>query len=406
MAKRPVDPRMEFLRRAMSRRGFLGAAGAIGAASALAACGTGGNGGDTGTGPTGEVTFPEDISDTDRVVRWANWPDYMDVDDDDEYGTLRRFEEETGISVTYSTEIDDNDPFWGKVNGQLRNGQDIGFDIVTPTDWMASRFIQYGYAQPLQDDLIPNKGNILDSLADVGFDPGRRYSMTWQSGFAGIYWNKQAAPNGVRSVEDLFTNPALKGRITVLGEMRDTMGIVLMSQGVDIEQGITEEQFQNGLDYLDQLLSDGTIYNVQGNSYREDLRSGKALAGIGWSGDIFIANAEEGDRWGFDLPESGGTLWSDNLLIPSTANHQKNAHAIMDFYYDPANAAELAAWVNYISPVEGAREEMEQIDPELAESPWIFPDDQILSRASVFPALTPEVEETYSSLWQSTARGS
>jgi spermidine/putrescine transport system substrate-binding protein len=400
MGHKPVDPRMEFLRRAMSRRGFLGAAGALGAASALAACGTGGNGG-AGTSPT-PGAFPEDVSDTDRIVRWANWPDYMDVDDDDEYGTLKAFEEQTGISVTYSTEIDSNDSFWGKVNGQLRNGQDIGFDLVTPTDWMASRFIQYGYVQPLDASAIPNKDNILPSLADVGFDPGRQYSMTWQSGFAGIYYNKAAVPNGVRTVDDLFNLPQLKGRVTVLDEMRDTMGIILMSQGVDIESGITEEEFQNGLDLLEQKLADGAIFNVQGNSYREDLRSGKTLAGIGWSGDIFIANAEEGDQWEFVIPESGGTLWSDNLLIPSTSNHQRNAHEIINYYYDPAVAAELAAWVNYICPVQGAREEMEQIDPELAESPFIFPDEEFLSNVSVFPALDGDEERLFSELWASS----
>jgi spermidine/putrescine transport system substrate-binding protein len=184
--------------------------------------------------------------------------------------------------------------------------------------------------------------------------------------------------------------------------MRDTMGIILMSQGVDIESGITEEEFQNGLDLLEQKLADGAIFNVQGNSYREDLRSGKTLAGIGWSGDIFIANAEEGDQWEFVIPESGGTLWSDNLLIPSTSNHQRNAHEIINYYYDPAVAAELAAWVNYICPVQGAREEMEQIDPELAESPFIFPDEEFLSNVSVFPALDGDEERLFSELWASS----
>ncbi len=179
-----------FFKNAMSRRGFLGAAGAVAATGALAACGTGG----TTPAPTGTgaAAFPVDVSDSEKIVRWANWPYYLDFDEDAKtYPTLDAFSASSGIKATYKEEIDDNTTFWGKVNGQLKTGQDIGFDVVTPTDWMASRFIQFGYAQPLDAAKIPNKSNILDSLVNVPFDKGRNYSLTWQSGFAGIVWNKE-----------------------------------------------------------------------------------------------------------------------------------------------------------------------------------------------------------------------
>ena len=65
------------------------------------------------------------------------------------------------------------------------------------------------------------------------------------------------------------------------------------------------------------------------------------------------------------LPDSGGTLWSDNLMIPIGSPHKKNAETLINYYYDPKVAAEVAAYVNYICPVQGAQQEMEKIDKDL-----------------------------------------
>jgi spermidine/putrescine transport system substrate-binding protein len=386
----------------MSRRGFLGAAGAVAATGALAACGTGGSTPAPASSGSAAAAFPTDVSDTEKIVRWANWPLYLDYDDAAKtYPTLDAFAAASGLAPTYKEEIDDNATFWGKVNGQLKTGKDIGFDIVTPTDWMASRFIQYGYAQPLDAAKIPNKSNILDGLANVSFDKGRNYSLTWQSGFAGIVWNKAKVPNGIQSVDQLWSDE-LKGKVTVLSEMRDTMGVILLSLGIDIAAGITEAQWQQGLDLMNEKLGDNSIYKVQGNEYSKDLVNGTAWAGIVWSGDVFVLNAENDDQWGFALPDSGGTLWSDNMLIPSTSSHQSNAMALMNHYYDPAVAAEVAAYVNYICPVKGAQAEMEKIDPELATSEFIFPTSETLKKASVFPALDSATEQSFTDSWATT----
>jgi spermidine/putrescine transport system substrate-binding protein len=391
-----------FLKNAMSRRGFLGAAGAVAATGALAACGTGGSTPAPASSGSAAAAFPTDVSDTEKIVRWANWPLYLDYDEDAKtYPTLDAFAAASGLAPTYKEEIDDNATFWGKVNGQLKTGKDIGFDIVTPTDWMASRFIQYGYAQPLDAAKIPNKSNILDGLANVSFDKGRNYSLTWQSGFAGIVWNKAKVPNGIQSVDQLWSDE-LKGKVTVLSEMRDTMGVILLSLGIDIAAGITEAQWQQGLDLMNEKLGDNSIYKVQGNEYSKDLVNGTAWAGIVWSGDVFVLNAENDDQWGFALPDSGGTLWSDNMLIPSTSSHQSNAMALMNHYYDPAVAAEVAAYVNYICPVKGAQAEMEKIDPELATSEFIFPTSETLKKASVFPALDSATEQSFTDSWATT----
>jgi spermidine/putrescine transport system substrate-binding protein len=391
------------VRAQLSRRSMLGGAlgGALGL-GALSACGTSGTPGATGTGgaTSGKPKAAVDRSDTEKQVDWANWTLYLDYDDaTKKYPTLEAFQKETGITASYAEDIEDNDSYYGKVSGQLKNGQDIGKDIITLTDWMAARVIRQGYVQKLDPAAIPNKKNIAQAYASPDYDPGRDYSLTWQGGFAGLAWNKEKVPGGLKSVADLW-KPELKGRVEVLTEMRDTIGLIMGSQGVDIGGAFTEDQFMAGVDELQKHVSSGQIRSVKGNSYKEDLISGDALAVIGWSGDITQINFENDDKWEFLLPESGGTLWADNMLVPIGSPHKKNAETLMSYYYDPAVAAEVAAYVNYICPVEGAQAEMEKIDPELASNPYIFPDAAFLAQAKQFRTLTPQEETKFASAFQ------
>ncbi|MGB3013632.1 MAG: spermidine/putrescine ABC transporter substrate-binding protein [Candidatus Nanopelagicales bacterium] len=396
-AKHP-DPKIEFLRQAMSRRGFLGAVGATGAAAALAACGTGGStSGDTDGGDSG--------GGDSKTITWANWTLYLDYDEKSrDYPTLKEFEKETGYTVKYREDIDDNVTFNGKVAPQLANGQNIGYDLVTLTDWLAAEWISKDFVSEINDANVPNKTNILPALVDVDFDPGRKYSLTWQSGFGGLVWNKERVPNGLRTVEDLWA-PELKGKVVVLSEMRDTVAMIMMSQGVRVDEPFTDEQFNAALAVLEEQVDSGQVKQVKGNSYKEDLINEQAWAAMGWSGDIFQINAEEGDKWEFALPDTGGTLWSDNLLIPKSASNQTGAEALMDFYYRPDIAAQVAAYVNFICPVQGAQEEMQKIDPALAKSEWIFPTDEILNNSQVFRPLTPEEQVAYAEAFGRVIQG-
>lgn len=403
LATQPPELRSLILtaqRHAVTRRTALRGAGLAGLAGLLAACGTDG----TPSGQGGPVTRApaQDVSDTEKTLAWANWTLYLDYDDETQsYPTLDAFMEQTGIEVSYSEDIDGNDTYFGKIQGQLANGQDIGQDIVTFTDWMAARMISLGYAQELDRAAMPNVDNLLAELQDVDFDPGRTHSVTWQSGFAGIAWNTEAVPGGLRTVSDLWS-PELRGKVEVLDEMRDTVGLIMMEQGVDLAGDWGQAEFDAALEVLQEQIDSGQIRQVRGNSYKEDLVSGDALAVICWSGDITQLNFENGEQWQFAIPETGGTIWSDNLLVPIGARHKKNAERLIDYYYDPQVAAEVAAWVNFICPVEGAREAMLDIDPELAEDPNIFPDEQILSQVQVFRTLTPDEETGFSDAFQTT----
>ncbi|KUM29973.1 polyamine ABC transporter substrate-binding protein [Arthrobacter sp. EpRS66] len=395
----PQDPQIRALVQAMgqrsfSRRSVLSTAGALGLTGLLAACGTGGS-----SGTKSEVSVT-DVSESDPTLNWANWTLYLDYNDKKKtYPTLDAFTKQSGIKVNYAEDIDGNDSYYGKVQGQLKSGQDIGQDIITLTDWMAGRLIRQGYTQELNLENIPNSANLLPSLQNVDFDPGRKHSLTWQTGYAGIAWNKKAFPKGLKSVEDLW-DPALKGRVTVLDEMRDTMGLLMLQNGVDLAGKWGESEFGAAADVLRQNIDNGQIRQVKGNSYKQDFISGDAIAGIVWSGDLVQMNFENDDQWEFVIPEAGGTLWSDNLMVPVASPRKTNAEKLMDFYYDPAVAAEVAAYVNYICPVVGAKEEMEKIDPELVENPLIFPTDDDLANAHVFRSLDADEEATLSAQFQ------
>jgi spermidine/putrescine transport system substrate-binding protein len=383
-----------------SRRRLLASAGAAAAVAATAAT--------SGCAPppppvagAAALKLPQDVSASERSVKWANWTAYLDYDDKTKkYPTLEAFKKKSGLAATYSEDIDDNDSYFNKIAPQLRAGQDIDRDIFVFTDWMANRVIRERLCQPLELIRMPHAANLLEKLKDVPFDPGRQFSLTWQSGFAGIAYDKAKVGRDLKSVEDLWADD-LKGKIVVLSEYRDTLGLIMQSQGVDPSGPFTDAQFQAAADEVSKRISDGNIRRVKGNSYLQDLQSGNAVAGIVWSGDIFVLRSETNNpNWTFLLPESGGMLWSDNMMIPITSRHRRNAETLMDYYYQPEVAAQVAAYVNYVCPVQGAQAEMEKIDAELAKSPYIFPTASFLAKnTKVFRALSATEEAKYGAIW-------
>jgi spermidine/putrescine transport system substrate-binding protein len=407
----PEDPMMRDLvkmarRHQMTRRAALAGAGAAATTLALAACSPGGS---TATA----LTPATDVSDTEKTLVWHNWPAYMDESEDGKtYPTLARFEEQSGIKVEYKVEIDDNNSYYGKVKDQLALGQDIGADVACPTEWLVARLVNLGYVQTFDDANIPNKANLAPAYLGNSFDPKREKSLPWQGILAGIGYNKKAykaatGKDAPTTMADLWA-PELKGRVGVLSEMRDTIGLILLEQGIDItsESSLTLDAFMNALDFFEGKVNDGQIAKIKGNSYLEDLKNGDTIAAVAWSGDITVINAEtDGDNFGFVFPESGATISADSFVIPMGATHKKNAEALMNYYYDPVNAAELAAWVNYVTPVVGAKEEAIKLDPALAENQLIFPSAETLAKTHAFRALSGSEEQKFTAAFQKILLG-
>jgi len=253
--------------------------------------------------------------------------------------------------------------------------------------------IGLGWLQKLDKANMPNvEANLLENLRSPSWDPERAYSVPWQSGLTGIAYNSDEVDE-VGSFQDLLTRPDLKGRITLLSEMQDTMIFMLLLAGADPED-FSDDEWGTALDMLTEVKYSGQVRQFTGNDYRQDLAQGNILACEAWSGDV-IQLQFDNPAIKFIAPEEGLALWSDNSLVPNQATHKTNAEKLMDYYYDPQVAAELAAWVNYICPVAGAQEAMTKIAPKLAENVLIFPDDALLSNTYDFMALSPEQEQKY-----------
>ncbi|RZT82753.1 spermidine/putrescine transport system substrate-binding protein [Micromonospora violae] len=384
--------------RPLSRRGLL--SGTLGSAALLTLGGSLTGCGTKGAQQTEAGCVSEDLSATEKKLAFANWPQYLDVDDKDESRrpSLDEFIAKTGIQVTYTEDINDNNEFFGKVQNQLAACQSTDRDIIVLSDWMAARMIRLGWIQKLDPAKIPNvQANLLPSLLDRSFDTENRISIPWQAGLAGLAYNGNVTKE-LRTVDELLTRPDLKGRVTALSEMRDTMGLLLGSNGHD-PANFTAAQFDDALHKLKRAVDSGQIRRFTGNDYAPDLAKGDIAACIGWSGDV-IQLANEDEKVRFVAPDSGVMLYSDNMMVPNKATHRGNAEALINYYYEPAVAAKLAAYVNYICPVNGAQAEMEKIDPELATNPLIFPDDAVLAKSTVFMTLDEKQEKEYEGKFQ------
>jgi spermidine/putrescine transport system substrate-binding protein len=346
---------------------FLLALAALVASVALAACGGGGGideGADTsnittatGGNPTGKLTI-------------SNWPLYIDNQ------TIADFQKATGINTTYIQDVNDNNEFFGKVQPLLSQGDSGGRSIMIVTDWMAKKMYDLGYLQNLDKSQIETVDqNMIPSLKSPDFDPERQFSAPWQSGMTGLVVRKDLAPN-VKSVNDLF-DPQYKGKVTVLKEMRDVVPLVMAADGIEPSEATTEDWLA-AIDKLQTNVDNGQIRRFTGNDYVQDMAKGDVVAAIGWSGDAVQAQIDN-PNIEYRQPTQGCALWSDNMVIPVGAPNPAAAYEFMNYVYTPENQAQITAYVNYISPVEGVKPILEKEDPSIANNQLIFPSEEYIS---------------------------
>ena len=331
-----------------------------------------------------------DISASDRRLVISNWPEYLD---EDKPTTLQTFERATGIKVDYTDDVNDNNEFFAKVQNQLGSCKSTKRDMFMLTDWMAAKMIQLGWIQKLDHSKIPNVDqNLIKSLKSPGWDPKRDYSVPWQSGLTGIAYNSKYTGE-VRSIKELMTRSDLKGKVTMLTEMRDTMGFILKMIGANPEK-FSQTDWENALDELKKAVAAGQFRRFTGNDYVDDLNAGNIVACEAWSGDV-IAMQFDNPHIKWVVPEEGLMIWADNMMVPNKADHKGNAEALMNYYYEPEVAATVSAWVNYICPVEGAQQAMEKIDKTLVNNDLIFPSADFLSKTMLFADLDQKTARTY-----------
>lgn len=374
----------------LSRRGVLQGAMVGASALALAAC---------SSSAAVKPTPATDKSDTQKSLRFDSRDTYRNTVGED-FPLLEAFTGATGISVTYTNAVSDDNVYYSKVKDQLKMGQDIGADAAVLSDWMADRWIRLGYVQPLDLERIPNLANIRPRFARAANDPNRSLSLPWRSGFTGIAWNKEAIPDGLATVSDLWSS-SLAGKVGVMSGMRDTIGLIMMDAGVDIEgPEWGDAEFTAAVNTLRDQVQSKQVRSIKGNKYKEDLLSGATVATIARAGDIMQLNAQAGDQWGFAIPAPGGVLWSDVVVIPTGSTHRSNAEDFINFYYDPVNAVQVAAETNFISPVDIRQLEIDVLDESVSSNRMVFPSTVTFESVRKFRTLDQGEEQRYGAQYQ------
>jgi spermidine/putrescine transport system substrate-binding protein len=381
-------------RAALSRRSLMrasaGGALAVGGMGALSACGI-----PAASKSQGGVSS-EDHSAKEKVVNFSNWTEYIDLSDDEKHRpTLDAFTKRTGIQVKYTEDINDNVEFFGKIKPQLAAGQDTGRDIIVLTDWLAARLIRFGWVQKLDPANLPHAyANLSPQFRSPDWDPGRAYSYPWQ-GIATVVAYNSKATNGreITSVSQLLDDPKLKGRVGLLSEMRDSVGSVLLDMGKD-PGTFTSDDFDAAIARMQKAVDSKQVRRFTGNDYISDLSKGDLAACLAWSGDIVQLQVDNPDIK-FVIPDAGYMAGTDNMLIPNRARHKTNAERLIDYYYELPVAAELAAWINYVTPVDGVKPELAKIDKKIANDPLIVPDKAMSAKAHGFRSLTSKEEKAF-----------
>ncbi|MEW5989874.1 MAG: spermidine/putrescine ABC transporter substrate-binding protein [Chloroflexota bacterium] len=388
----------------LTRRVFLQGSSMAGVAAFLAACGGGSSPSPTGQASVspseGATAEPTEMA-IEGPLNFANWPAYIDLNEDETASpTLDDFEATYGIEVNYQEEIEANEDFFATIAPQLGAGLDSGWDIIVLTDYMAARVVRAGWVEEIDAAATPTAhANVRDELRGLDWDPDMKFHFPWQSGATGVGYNVVSTGRDLTTVEDLF-DPAFKGKATLLSGYPDTfslVGLMLRAKGqiANVPAEMTFEDAQAVHDYLKPFVDDGHIRAFTGNEYLQDFGSGDTWVAFVWSGDLASSGGPD-DR--FVFPEEGSIIWTDNMLIPKGAQHKAAAEAMIDFVYDVANAARLAAWIYYISPVKGAGEEIAKTDPELAANELLFPPAEIAAKMYPQMALADEDDIAWADL--------
>jgi spermidine/putrescine transport system substrate-binding protein len=376
-----------------SRRRFIGGGAAAAAALALgpsflAACGS-------DSGESGETTT-QDGGPASGTLRISNWPLYM-AD-----GFVAAFQTAAGITVDYKEDFNDNEQWFAKNKEPLSRKQDIGADLAVPTTFMAIRLNQLGWLNEISDSGWSNKKNLRTDLLEASVDPDRKFSAPYMSGLVGIAYNRAATGRDIKTIDEMW-DPAFKGRVSLLSDSQDGLGMIMLSQGSSVSEPSTES-VQKAVDLVREQKDKGQIRRFTGNDYADDLASGNVAIAQAYSGDVVQLQADNPDLE-FVVPESGGTTFVDTMVIPYTTKNQKAAEAWINYIYERPNYAKLIAFTQFVPVLSDMTDELKKADPEAASNPLINPPKEVLDRSKGWAALSDEQTQEYNTLYAAVTGG-
>lgn len=372
--------------KSMGRREFLVGLGAVG----FAACST--------TGPSRTVDLGGGSS-----IRILNWEDYIDVDEEGfagyPGGTLATVLDQLELDVFYDTRYTDNNVGFEIIVNEAVEPAEPFYDIVVPTNWRAAQMITNGWAEQLPIEVIPNHKNIDPAFLTNAWDRGCRYQMPWQAGITGIAYNPELTGRALNSVNDLF-DPAFAGRVGFIGEMREAVGLAMLANGDDPSRP-TRATAEAGLAKIEDAAASGQVKAFTTNDFVDGLSSGALAVAMAWSGDVALLQADRPDIE-FLVPDEGAIQWFDTMVIPAGTTNLGGAGRFMNFVYDPANAAKITEWVQYISPVMGVQDALRSSGgaaAELASNTVLFPDAATQARLFTWGGLDQTDEDDLDALF-------
>ncbi|BBY66704.1 polyamine ABC transporter substrate-binding protein [Mycolicibacterium helvum] len=391
-----IDPRI--LASLSSRRRFIGGGAAAAAAlvlgpSFLAACSKSSN---TSSSSSGPATPSDDGSPATGKLRISNWPLYM-AD-----GFVAAFQTATGLTVDYKEDYNDNEEWFAKNKEPLSRKQDIGADLVVPTQFMAARLNGLGWLNGISESRWTNKKNMRPDLLDAKADPGRKYSAPYMSGMTALAYNRAATGRDITKIDDLW-DPAFKGKISLLADTQDGLGMIMLSQGSSVENP-TSDGVNKAVALIKQQKDNGQIRRFTGNDYADDLASGNVVIAQAYSGDVVQLQKDNPDLK-FVVPDTGGTTFVDTMVIPYTTQNQKAAEAWINYVYDRANYAKLIAHTQYVPVLSDMSDELNKIDPALAANPLINPPKATLDKLKTWAALTDEQTAEFNKAYAAVTGG-
>ena len=328
----------------------------------LAGLAAAGLGGVAGCGTGGSRPAPQVLAQSPMARYWsrqrrhghvnfANWPLYIDAG----RRTLQQFTAATGIGVTYAEVIQDSPTWFAKISPILTAHESIGYDIMVITNgFQFSELVAHGELIPLDQGMLGNFHRYASQkFQRRSFDPGNTYSVPWASGSTGIAWNPAYLKAPVTSISELW-NPAYKGRVGMMSDLQELGNFGMIKLGINPEHS-TPADWRAAAKVLTAQRDAGLVRGYYQQSYIDALSRGETWISMAWSGDVFQQNLSSGTSLQFAIPREGGSIWTDNMVIPRQAQNPVDAMMLMDWYYRPEVAAQLTESINYISAVPAVR---------------------------------------------------
>jgi spermidine/putrescine transport system substrate-binding protein len=312
------------------------------------------------------------------VLHVYTWADYVKPE------LVARFEAEQKCKIVIDT-FDSNESMYAKIKAGA-----TGYDIITPSSYMASLMQKQGMLQELKKDLLPNTANVDPEYLTIAVDRDMKYSVPYMLTTTGIGYLKSKATN-FEDTWAVFDRKDLKGRMTMLNDMRETVGAALKSLGYSLNTR-DEKQLAEARDVV--IRWKKNLAKFENEAYKAGLANGEFIVTHGYSGDIFQAAAENADI-AFVVPREGTSISADDLVVTKEAKEVELAHRFINFLHDPKVAAENSDFISYLCPNKAA---YPLLSEEMRNNPAVFLTPELKAKCEVIADLEGD-NAKYTKVW-------